>query len=414
MSEIYPPPSVCGRYSRSYDTITALRNHSPANLAYLDRDVRAQSEHLTHKIAVHDQANARIDELKPHSQHRWSKKTQQTVEFTITLIGAFTFSTIPQILGAASNRGPLAVLAGLVGGAAVAWFTHDRANKGLGVLRCAHHSRQALKVLETRQSQEAHQNFLTEAYFNRRKDLLWEVEAESLSASFPWDLWGAIVATILEIGAAFWVTLPAGLVVALLAAGFPAAVIWLSSVFQSERVDFAEWALIKSRTYQQYCPPEDNTPNGDRYIVVTDAELQEVTATHARFNYFIAVNTNGIQTPQGAEAQALRTLAEQEMTAWAEAHQTAHQTLVQAQRQATERVRDRYNVSDFQTAGRRADAVTQDRNQAIEDEKQRLQAIHEEEQKELKQTYGTTIQRWDGIRLKQQQEFDRWERQGQA
>ena len=409
MTILHSPSSVYERYSRFYNRVMNWLQPEPDSLAYIDLDVSGQAKQLTEQVAVHDQAAARIDILLPHSQQRWSKKTQQTVELTITLIGAFTFSTIPQILGAASNRGPLATLAGLVGGAAVAWFTHDRANKALGDLRCAHSSRSALKILEQRQYSATPQNMLTEAYFNRRKDLLWQVEAESLSPSFPYDLWGALVATILETAAAFWLTLPAGVMVAFLAAGFPAAVIWLSSVFQSQRVDFAEWALIKFRTYQQYLPPEDRTHDGRPYIVVTDPELLAVTSVNAHFNYFIAVNTNGIKTPQGAEAKARSSLAESEMSDWAEAYHTAEQALLQTQQQALQSMAHEYQVSPSQKAGRRAEEIRADQGRTIAAERERLQEQHQVEQGQLKQTYSTVIKRWDGVRLQAQEEFDRWE-----
>lgn len=221
-----------------------------------------------------------------------------------------------------------------------------------------------------------------------------------------------MVATVLEIAAAFWLTFPAGPVVAALAGAFPAAVIWLSSVFQSERVDFAEWALVKVRLYEKYLPPQAETEAGEPYTFVSDHDLLEVAKNNGRFNYFVAVNTEGVQTPQGAEAQALVNLAESETHDWVQAYRSAERSLLVKHQQELKKVEDLDSVSPRRledVAGRRAEEVKATRALALETERNRvmdsLMAEQETERQELKKAYGLVLDWWQVILVQSRQQF---------
>lgn len=71
----------------------------------------------------------------------------------VVFIGAFTFSVAPQLIASQAGRGPLAVSAGLLGGAAASFFAHDSATRTLTELKLKHSTQQARKAIVKKQNQ---------------------------------------------------------------------------------------------------------------------------------------------------------------------------------------------------------------------------------------------------------------------
>ncbi|MFZ9737863.1 MAG: hypothetical protein ACO3EZ_07640 [Prochlorotrichaceae cyanobacterium] len=361
-------------------------------LSRISADDRARGEYYTQFYAQCDQAQNRADDLEPAAYKRLSKSKEENIKIVVMIIGAFSCSTPAKLLAAAANLGVLAPLIGLGVGAAWAWFVDDRATKAIGEQRRCHSSKMALKSLENRRLDPDH--CFQEADYQARLQLIQTVESASLHPPYLGDLLWAIVATLIGFLADLWVSAPSGWLMAAFVSGFPITLIWLTSLYEAEHVEYAAWAADKVRTYSTFLP----------HLEVPESDLLEVTKLDARIRFYIADRPDGFQTPQGAAAKATHDLAFQEMKSWHVAANQAEKQLNDRYQQALAEARNK-PMPQTQTQGYRPWEVSPSyeeemrlRQERIEQEQEEVTQAYEAELQFLQRNYGDIIKSWNTIR----------------
>ena len=123
-----------------------LMNQLPPNyreqiMATMDEDGRQQLK------------SDRLAELQSICLRRLSPDKENLTTIIVTFIGALTFSVAPQLIASQAGRGPLAMSAGLVGGAAASFFAHSNATRTLTEMKLKNSTEQARKTIIQKQSQ---------------------------------------------------------------------------------------------------------------------------------------------------------------------------------------------------------------------------------------------------------------------
>jgi len=385
--------------------IDRWRHYEATDLDRLSPNDRPQFAHYVAKFATYDEAQIRIDDLESIAHRRLSKSYQEGVKIIVMIIGAFACSTPAKILAAGTNLGALATLIGLAVGAAWAWFVDDRATKAIGEDRKCHSSTMAVKSIEQRYPVDQ-SHYLAEANYQARLTLIKIVESGSLHPPYRGDLYWAIVASVIEVLVAFWVSLPGGLLMACFVSAFPITLIWLTSLYEADHIEFPAWAADKVRTYSTYLPSSE----------VAEEDLLEVTNLEAKLQFYTAVRPDGVQTPQGAVARARQELAFQEMQGWDVAANQAEKQL-KAQYQAALKEAKNKPFPQAETKGYRPFEVPpshqtamREREELIQQEQTEITQAYEEQLAALQKDYGRMINHWNTIRLEAIAEYDRWER----
>ena len=127
-------------------TKTPLMNQLPQNyreqiMATMDEDGRQQLK------------SDRLAEFQSICSRRLSPDKENLTTIIVTFIGALTFSVAPQLIASQAGRGPLAMYAGLVGGAAASFFAHSNATRTLTEMKLKNSTEQARKTIIQKQSQ---------------------------------------------------------------------------------------------------------------------------------------------------------------------------------------------------------------------------------------------------------------------
>jgi hypothetical protein len=319
------------------------------------------------------------------------------------ILGAFSCSTPAKLLAAAANLGVLAPLIGLAVGAAWAWFVDDRATKAIGEQRRCHSSKMALKSLEKRRLDPDH--CFQEAEYQARLQLLKTVEGASLHPPYLGDLLWAIVATLIGFLADLWVSAPGGWLMAAFVSGFPITLIWLTSLVESQYIDYADWASSIIKTYSTFLP----------HLEVPESDLLEVTQLDARIRFYIADRPDGFQTPQGAAAKATHDLAFQEMQGWDVAANQAEKQLNDRYKQALKEAKNK-PMPQTQAQGYRDwevspsyEGAMRTRQERIEQEQAEATQAYETDLQSLQKDYGRIINHWNVIREQAIGDYEHWE-----
>jgi hypothetical protein len=214
-------------------TKTPLINQLPQNyreyiLATMDKDGREQLK------------NDRLAEF----QSICSRCLSPDKENLTTFIGALTFSVAPQLIASQAGRSPLAMSAGLVGGAAASFFAHSNAIRTLK-MKLKNSTKQIRKTIIQKQSQvqtpinishqpgKSPETVYYEAQLNRLNDV------ENKHNNFPSKpaLVFAGGLSVVEAGIAFYLLIPAGALIATIGAFFPVFLLWAMANYQADRVE---------------------------------------------------------------------------------------------------------------------------------------------------------------------------------
>lgn len=405
-----PQANSWDNWTQAHTTLEKLRCHDHERLQHLDYADRPTLKQFQRQDGEIEIALIRREHHAAKADRRWSKSQKLWVEIGVVVVGALTFSTVPQLLGNATNRGPLAQTSGFVGGAAIAWLTHNRAVKGLGQLRRRQDAQAALQDIVRAQRDFPVRNELVEHYFQSQTQVVRQVEADNLKADFKADIWSAMVASAFEGGAAFLLTINAGVMLACLAGGFPVLIIWLAALFQSEAVDLAESSAVLEQAYEALIPVED----------LSETEAMKVYVLDAAVNYLTEANSSAVKTLAGARAKATAEFCQQYLDVMnTEAIGQVEERLMQHREAKADLVQQfpEPELEQFDWAGYRADQVSpqfvaaKQRWQArIDQEEQKLERELEEDLSILRGRWGLKMQPWQQLKLKAEADFQDAER----
>lgn len=92
-------------------------------------------------------ANERIAFFKSVGKRRLSPNKQNLATIVSVFVGALTFSVAPQLIANQSGKGPFAISAGFLGGAAASFVAHANATKALTGLKLKSSVQQARQAI---------------------------------------------------------------------------------------------------------------------------------------------------------------------------------------------------------------------------------------------------------------------------
>ncbi|MBW4575781.1 MAG: hypothetical protein KME08_10905 [Aphanothece sp. CMT-3BRIN-NPC111] len=130
------------------------RNTSPKTMKQMPGNDRDYIIAEVEKDAKNQLTAERIAEFNSVRDRRLPPDKEKLTTFIVVVAGALTFSIAPQLIASQAGRGPIALSAGLAGGAAASFFAHANAAKVLTGLKLKHSTQQARKAIIQKRNQE--------------------------------------------------------------------------------------------------------------------------------------------------------------------------------------------------------------------------------------------------------------------
>ncbi|MBV6625440.1 MAG: hypothetical protein KI793_21350 [Rivularia sp. (in: Bacteria)] len=263
-------------------TCNSFLNYQPEQVERLAHSDKVDIKKILTQTADAELAEARINDLSPKAK-QCNPFQKKLIKMILTFVGAVTFSVAPQLLASGTARGPLAFSAGILGGAAATYFVDDLGVKAITKKRRRHNSQQAWESLEEQYTSHHSQSELVGFFYNEQKIRFLQIEGENLRTEFKADLIVSVLLSIVEGGTAFWLILPGGVVLALLAACFPVALTWAAVLYQSEYFDFPEDCANILEKYEPLLLSAE----------VTETEVRQIQSLDYSFKYVAEGDVTG-------------------------------------------------------------------------------------------------------------------------
>ena len=127
--------------------LDSWRNLTPDMMMRLPENIRNYIIAELEADAKNQLADDRIAYFKSVGKRRLSPNKQNLGTIISVFVGALTFSVAPQLIANQSGRGPFAISAGFVGGAAASFFAHANATKALTELKLKNSTQQARQAI---------------------------------------------------------------------------------------------------------------------------------------------------------------------------------------------------------------------------------------------------------------------------
>jgi hypothetical protein len=204
-------------------------------------------------------AKQRLEDLKDQA-YQGNSEAKNLVKTIIVLVGAVTFSATSGIIGRASGMGKFAISGGFAGAALLTYVVDNRATRIFTGLGLKEEAKKAQNLLLEQEQQETINNDLQRKFYLTQQQVLKKMEGKNLTEPKQADLILASGLTVMEIGAAFWIVLSGGILVATLASGLPAVIIWTAAKMQSDQFEIPE-KLYQLREKYEHIVKEYEQPN---------------------------------------------------------------------------------------------------------------------------------------------------------
>lgn len=366
----------------------------------LPKRLRADVSQRIMQYAQSQLAQSRIDDMAPVANRQITPSTKTAAQIIVALLSALTFSAGTQVL--TSRLGAAALPAALAGGGVAGFLVDDRATRSLTGMRRRHSTLQALHTTERQQQASPPNNELAVLSYQAQIALLQQVEGKNLEKQLPLDITLAGLLSSAEFATAFWIVaqlgLPGGFLIEAITASLPVTIIWLAAAVQSERFELPEHYADLIEKYRPYLfPPADLLTANEQTILVEKEQQEE------HLDYLIEY------IAEGDTSGRLKNLAMAEADFEIEAAWNRKQLLEQKQDQEVQqrRFRHRAEIANLpneyseplinlegltpQQIKAEQEKIERKRQQWVEAETRRREAILEEDLKLIAQLYETQI-----------------------
>lgn len=128
------------------------RNLSPEMMRRLPENICNYISAELEADARNQFANERIAFFKSVGKRRPSPNKQNLATIVSVFVGALTFSVAPQLIANQSGKGPFALSAGFLGGAAASFVAHANATKALTGLKLKSSTQQARQAITQKEN----------------------------------------------------------------------------------------------------------------------------------------------------------------------------------------------------------------------------------------------------------------------
>lgn len=373
--------------------VASWLHHPQEGIEKLDSHNRSQAKQYVVELGTATQATIRINDLQETARQRRSTTFEGVSKVTAIVFNAVFGTAAVTILATSTNRGAFSLVGGAVGGALSGCITEQIAGKVITQQRRRLSTKAALKAHNERCESNPPMNELGEAYHRAQKDLLLSLESHNMQQHFAGDLVGPVASSGFECAFTFWLVLPAGPTLAVLAASFPTILNWLIALFESAYFDFPKYCEEMVESYEAYLPSQDVSEPEGYEIQYLDTHLEalaqgDLTGQDKNLGMRLATWKKGfgqnkirwLEQQYNNEANQLR-----------EQHQKADKELLE-----TPKPKAQASIPTEDVSGRQ-DRLNWEHQKWVQEERRKLFAEFNEKLEQLKAKYLPEAQKWQNF-----------------